>query len=110
MATPGGGGGGDGRGSGTQIFVYQKWPGQIFPVVKFVFSQHGHRGEGINGRPHHRHFGLGAMSNGYRARISLWDIRFLPTGSVFTFFQTFLNFCLHKQSTRKLHRTWDGST
>ena len=31
-----------GRGrSGTQKFVYQKWPDQIFPVVNFVFSHDG---------------------------------------------------------------------
>ena len=37
---------GRGGGSGTQKFVYQKWPDQIFPIAKFVF-------------PHECHFGLG---------------------------------------------------
>ena len=43
----GGGGllsGGGGRGSGTQKFVYHKWPDQIFPTVNFVFSRDGHFG------------------------------------------------------------------
>ena len=47
------GGGGDCRevserggqgGDGTQKLVYQKWPAQIFPIVKFVFSHCGHFG------------------------------------------------------------------
>ena len=38
-----GGEGGRGR-SGTQKFVYQKWPDQIFPIVNFVFSRDGHFG------------------------------------------------------------------
>ena len=28
---------GGGKGSGTQKFVYQKWPDQFFPIVNFVF-------------------------------------------------------------------------
>ena len=43
--------GGGGRGSGTQKFVYQKWPNQIFPFVNFVF-------------PHDGHFGLGGGASG----------------------------------------------
>ena len=34
--------------------------------------------------------------------ISLWDIRFLPTRSVFTFFQTFLNFWSNAPKCRHL--------
>ena len=40
----GGGGGGGGWGAGTQNFVYQQWPDQIFPIVNFVFSHDGHFG------------------------------------------------------------------
>ena len=49
----GGGGGGQGfirrgggEGSGTQKFVCQKWPNQIFPTVNFVVSHDGHFGRG----------------------------------------------------------------
>ena len=38
------GGGGRGRGLGTQKFVYQKWPDQIFPIRNFVCSHDGHFG------------------------------------------------------------------
>ena len=31
-----------GGGSGTQKFVFQKWPDKIFPMVNFVFSRDGH--------------------------------------------------------------------
>ena len=31
-----------GGGSWTQMFVYQKWPNQILPIVNFVFSHDGH--------------------------------------------------------------------
>ena len=31
-------------GSGTQNFVYQKWPDQIFSIVNFVLSHDGHFG------------------------------------------------------------------
>ena len=31
-------------GSGTQNYVDQKWPDQIFPMVNFVFSHDGHFG------------------------------------------------------------------
>ena len=34
--------------------------------------------------------------------ISLWDIRFMPTRSVFTFFQTFLNFWRNAPKCRHL--------
>ena len=44
-------GGGGGRGSGTQNFVYQKWPDQISSIVNFVF-------------PHYGHLGLGGMEGG----------------------------------------------
>ena len=43
---------GGGGGSGTQRFVYQKWPLQIFAVLNFVFAKTvtlvggGSRGEG----------------------------------------------------------------
>ena len=33
-------------GSGTQKFVYQKWPDKIFPMVNFVFSHYRHFGRG----------------------------------------------------------------
>ena len=39
--------GGGGRGSGTQKFVYQKWPDKIFPIV--LFSHDGHFGLGGGG-------------------------------------------------------------
>ena len=36
--------------SGTQNFVYHKWPIKIFPIVSFVFSHYGHFGvEGVAG-------------------------------------------------------------
>ena len=35
--------------SGTQKFVYQKWPKKIFPIVNFVFSRDGHFGLGGGG-------------------------------------------------------------
>ena len=35
--------------SGTQNFVYQKWPNQIVPVVNFVSSHDGHFGLGGGG-------------------------------------------------------------
>ena len=35
--------------SGSQKFVYQKWPDQIFPIVNFVFSRDGHFGLGGGG-------------------------------------------------------------
>ena len=38
-----------GGGSGTQKFVYQKWPDQIFPMVNFVVSHDGHFGLGPGG-------------------------------------------------------------
>ena len=38
-----------GVGSGTQRFVYQKWPDQISPFVNFVFSHDGHLGLGGGG-------------------------------------------------------------
>ena len=38
--------------SGTQKFVHQKWPNQIFALVNFVFPHCGHYGlEGGGGRP-----------------------------------------------------------
>ena len=37
-----------------------------------------------------------------RQCISLWDIRFMPTRSVFTFFQTFLNFWRNAPKCRHL--------
>ena len=48
----GGGGVGAGKyskrgawgGGGGQKVVYQKWPGQIFPIANFVFSHDGHFG------------------------------------------------------------------
>ena len=46
------GGGGrmrKGGGGGTKIFVYPKWPNQIFPVVNFVFSHDAHFGLGGGG-------------------------------------------------------------
>ena len=33
-------------GSGTQKFVYQKWPHQIFPIGNVVISDDGHFGLG----------------------------------------------------------------
>ena len=39
-------------GSGTQKFVYQKWPDKIFPMVHFVFSHDDHfglEGGGVQG-------------------------------------------------------------
>ena len=36
-------------GSGTQKFVYRKWPDQIFPMVNFVFSHDGPFGWGGGG-------------------------------------------------------------
>ena len=45
-------GGGGWGGDGTQKFVYQKWPNQIFPIVNFVLSHDGH-------------FGLGGSKGGY---------------------------------------------
>ena len=45
---PKGGEGGRG-GSGTQNFVYRKWPHQIFPTVNFVFSRDGPFGLGGGG-------------------------------------------------------------
>ena len=39
--------GGEG-GSGTQNFVYGKWPDKIFSTVNFVFSHNGHFGLGVN--------------------------------------------------------------
>ena len=45
-------GGRGGRGSGTQEFVYQKWPNQIFPIVNFVFSHWSlWSGGGVGGAP-----------------------------------------------------------
>ena len=45
-----------GRGSGTQKFVYQKWPVQTFPKGNFAFSRDGHFGwGGGGGRPLHVH-------------------------------------------------------
>ena len=41
-----------GGGSGTQKFVYLKWPDKTFPVVNFV-------------SPHFGHFGLGGSSHSY---------------------------------------------
>ena len=38
--------GGGGGGSGTQQFVYQKWPDQIFPIVNVSFSHEGPFGLG----------------------------------------------------------------
>ena len=38
-------------GSGSQKFVYQKWPDQIFPLVNFVFSDDGHFGAEGGGGP-----------------------------------------------------------
>ena len=35
-----------GRRFGTQKFVQQRWPDQIFPIVNFVFSHDGHCGKG----------------------------------------------------------------
>ena len=43
------GGEGGGGGSGTQKLVYQKWPDQVFPFIKFVFSHCGHFGLGGGG-------------------------------------------------------------
>ena len=50
--------------SGTQIFVYQKWPDKIFPMVNCVFSHDGHfvlegggwggLGQGLTWSPTHR--------------------------------------------------------
>ena len=40
---------GGGGGSGTQKFVYQKWPDQNFPIVNFRFSHDGHFGLGGGG-------------------------------------------------------------
>ena len=34
--------GGGGMGSGSQNFVYPKWPDQIFPFANFLFSHDGH--------------------------------------------------------------------
>ena len=39
-----------GGGSGTQTSVHQKWPDQIFPMVKFVISRDGHFGGGGGSR------------------------------------------------------------
>ena len=36
-------------GSGTQNFVYQKWPDKIFLTVNFGFSHDGHFGLGAGG-------------------------------------------------------------
>ena len=44
--TEGQGGGGGVGGSGTQKFVYQRWPDKIFPIVNFVSSHHGPFGLG----------------------------------------------------------------
>ena len=38
-----------GGGSGTQNFVDQKWPDNIFRTVNFVFSHDGHFGRGRGG-------------------------------------------------------------
>ena len=38
--------GGKGGGSGTQKFVYKKWPDKIFPMVNFVFAHDSHFGLG----------------------------------------------------------------
>ena len=40
---------GGGGGSGTEKFVYQKWPGRIFRMANFVFSRDGHFGPGGGG-------------------------------------------------------------
>ena len=37
-------------GFGTQKFVFQKWPDQIFPFVNLVFCRDGHFGLGGGGR------------------------------------------------------------
>ena len=42
--------GGRGGGSGTRKFVYQKWPDQIFSIVKFLFSRDSHFGLAGGGR------------------------------------------------------------
>ena len=51
--------GGEGGGSGTQKFVYQKWPNKFFPLVNFAFSHAGHfgleGGGGVQGVPPPRH-------------------------------------------------------
>ena len=49
-----------GGGSGTQKFMYQKWPCQIFPLVNFVFSHNGCLGLG------------GFKWSGCSVRIRLW--------------------------------------
>ena len=38
-----------GGGSGTQKFVFHKWPDQIFPMVHFGVSHDGHFGLGGGG-------------------------------------------------------------
>ena len=45
LILPSGGGGG----SGTQMFVYQKWPKAIFPFVNFIFSHYEIRVQGGGG-------------------------------------------------------------
>ena len=45
----GAGGGGGGGEAGSQKFVHQKWPDQIFPMVSFDFSHCGHFGLGEGG-------------------------------------------------------------
>ena len=56
---------GEGGGSGTQKFVYQKWPDQIFPFVNFVFSHDGHFGlEGGGGVPPSS-YGVWPFSSGH---------------------------------------------
>ena len=37
--------------SGTQQFVYQKWPDKIFPIVNFVVSHDRHFGREGGGPP-----------------------------------------------------------
>ena len=44
-------GGGGGGASGTQKFVYQKWPDKIFPIGSFGFPHDGQFGLGAGGLP-----------------------------------------------------------
>ena len=57
-----------GGGSGSQWFVYQKWPNKIFPFVNFVFPHDGNLWSGGWGSPvggaHDKGVGVGAPPTG----------------------------------------------
>ena len=55
-------------GFGTQKFVYQKWPGKIFPTANFIVSHDGHFG--LGGRGGGRSWGGGGIPPTVQAKIT----------------------------------------